>query len=242
MRLRRPRALDVFVAAVNSLGIGLLVAFVAGIDLAALRASAPSYLLLFVILVFGELDRSWSPGATPRAKRCRSPALSAWCSSWSRRSVSRWSRRPWRSSADDVRRRAPPYKAAFNVAQYTLTLTAARVVYAATSGRSILSDTAPFEARDLLPALLGGLAFLLVNNGLLSIVMALASGTRIRAMVLEEARFLVTSAIVLSLAPVVTAAISFSIWLIPLLLLPIIAVHKAAGLSIRANGRRCTTR
>ena len=143
---------------------------------------------------------------------------------------------------DDVRRRAPPYKAAFNVAQYTLTLTAARVVYAATSGRSILSDTAPFEARDLLPALLGGLAFLLVNNGLLSIVMALASGTRIRGMVLEEARFLVTSAIVLSLAPVVTAAISFSIWLIPLLLPPIIAVHKAAGLSIRANGRRCTTR
>ena len=55
----------------------------------------------------------------------------------------------------------------------------------------------------MLPALLGGLAFLLVNNGLLSIVMALASGTRIRAMVLEEARFLVTSAIVLSLAPVV---------------------------------------
>ena len=52
MRLRRPPALDVFVAAVNSLGIGLLVAFVAGIDLAALRASAPSYLLLFVILVF----------------------------------------------------------------------------------------------------------------------------------------------------------------------------------------------
>src|SRR5688500_17740421 len=54
MRLRRPHALGLFVGVVNAVGIGLLAALLASMDLSDLRDSAALYLLLLAILMFGE--------------------------------------------------------------------------------------------------------------------------------------------------------------------------------------------
>jgi diguanylate cyclase (GGDEF)-like protein len=232
MRLERPPALRVFLMVVNTFGLGLLGLLVAVVDVRTLRAEAPAYLLLLLILAFGErqpieiahgdletdeVSVSSTFGMVLLMLAPLGLAVAAQATA---------------VLVDELRRGKPAYKVAFNVSQYTLTFTAARLVFAALSDRGFLFDATPFRVSDLVPALAGGVAFLLVNNGLLVIVMALAD-KRLRVLpILSDARLLVTSGLMLSLAPVVAAAISFSTWLIPLMLLPIVAVHRAAGVSI----------
>jgi len=134
---------------------------------------------------------------------------------------------------DDLRRGKELRKVAFNVAQYTITLVAARCVYAAISGRGVLRGAQGFHARDLLAALAAGVAFFIVNDAITTTVVALSLRTpvlhRIRA---DLNHHLSTSGVLLALAPVVLESVQFSPWLVPLLLMPIAAVHKSASLAI----------
>jgi diguanylate cyclase (GGDEF)-like protein len=133
---------------------------------------------------------------------------------------------------DDVHRRKELRRILFNISQYTLTLIAARIVFALLTNRAIVNDTHPFTVRDILPTLIAGAAFFLVNNGLTGVVVALATGEPIIARIRDDVRFQVsTSGVLLSFTPCVAGAIDFSMWLLPLLLLPIAAVHRSATLA-----------
>ncbi len=133
---------------------------------------------------------------------------------------------------DDLRRGKPWYRMLFNACQYTLTLGAARLAYVAVSGDAFFGASALEPPRDLLAVLAAGAAFHLVNTALVG----LASALSLDEPVLPHLRHqlgvqLMASAIPLSLAPMAVVAVDYSPLLLPVLLLPIAAVHRSAALA-----------
>jgi diguanylate cyclase (GGDEF)-like protein len=100
------------------------------------------------------------------------------------------------------------------------------------TGRSYLADERAFTLADVAPALVAGLVFFLFNNGLTGTVVALWLDRPLIPHLRDDIRFqLSTSGVLLSFAPVVIVACDFSLWLLPLMLLPIAAVHRSAKLA-----------
>jgi diguanylate cyclase (GGDEF)-like protein len=133
---------------------------------------------------------------------------------------------------DDVRRRKPAQRVLFNAAQYTLTLAAARLVYALITHQSILGATPVMSTRGIVGALAGGLAFFVVNHGIVGTAVALDMGVHVGQRLRNDVRFqMSTSGVLLTFAPVVVGTMNQTNWLLPLLLLPILAIHKTAALA-----------
>jgi diguanylate cyclase (GGDEF)-like protein len=135
---------------------------------------------------------------------------------------------------DDLRLRKRPKFIAFNIGQYLVTLFGARLVFSTVSGHPLLAISTPLAPADLTAALLAGGAYFILNNGLVALAVSLDSGASAWAMIREDIRVQgVTSAILLGLAPVAAQAATFSVLMLPLLLLPIIGVHHNAKLVLR---------
>ena len=123
-------------------------------------------------------------------------------------------------------------KLAFNVSQYVLTLAAVRLVYCLLTGVSALTP-GPYQIIAL-PGQLGAvlaaaITFFVVNTWLIAVVSALAYGMSIAGHLRDDFRFqLATAGILAAFAPVVVAAVQVTLWLAPLLVLPIIAIHRSA--------------
>ena len=133
---------------------------------------------------------------------------------------------------DDARRRKPLKRVVFNAAQYSLTLVAARLVYALMTQRSILGDGPVMTPRDIPAALTAALAFFIVNHGVVGTAVALDMGVNVAQRLREDVRFqMSTSGVLLTFAPVVVATMTVTTVLLPLLLLPILAIHKTAALA-----------
>ena len=132
----------------------------------------------------------------------------------------------------DARTRKVGIKLAFNVAQYALTILASRATFAALSGQPLL-DAGPLDLPGDLPAALAaGLVFFLVNNVLSVLVLALVEQEPVLRLMRSDLGFhLATSGVLASFAPVVAASAHLSLWLVPLLLLPIEAIHRSAQLA-----------
>ena len=143
---------------------------------------------------------------------------------------------------DDLWRRRSLLRAAFNLSQYVITLVAARAVYALASGHPFLAPGDGFASEDLLPALLAALTFLVSNNGLVALVVALDENLDpLRLLAADLRSQALTSAILLGLAPVAAVLSEFS----PLMLL-LLALHWPGCSAVRgsppdASTRPCTT-
>jgi diguanylate cyclase (GGDEF)-like protein len=132
---------------------------------------------------------------------------------------------------DDLRRGKHWTRPVFNTAQYTLTFFAARATYCTIAGKDFLDPTA-LRSDDLAGAFAAGLAFFAVNHACVSIAIALFSGERVGAQMVEDFRFQVsTSGLLVLLAPLVVVSATFSLVLVPVLLLPIAAVRLSAQLA-----------
>ncbi|MGZ6826244.1 MAG: putative bifunctional diguanylate cyclase/phosphodiesterase, partial [Mycobacteriales bacterium] len=132
---------------------------------------------------------------------------------------------------DDVRRRKDWTRPLFNVAQYTLTFAATRLAYALVAGQGFLQPER-FRQDDLLAAAAAGLVFFTVNHGLVGTAVALWSREPVLGHLLDDIRFqLSTAGLLVCLAPLVIVASDFSLWLVPVLLLPMAAVRKSAQLA-----------
>ncbi|MCA1712888.1 MAG: EAL domain-containing protein [Actinobacteria bacterium] len=133
---------------------------------------------------------------------------------------------------DDVRRRKNLKRLLFNNAQLVLSGLAARAVFCLMTQRTFAADSMPMQVGEVLPALAAGAVFFILNNGLTGVVVALALDKPIVPHLKDDARFqLSTSGVLLAFAPVVIVATDFSLLLVPLMMLPIFAVHRSARLA-----------
>jgi diguanylate cyclase (GGDEF)-like protein len=135
---------------------------------------------------------------------------------------------------DDARRHKEPRRIAFNLAQYVVTLTFSRAVYAATTHRGLLQDVGHLRPVDLAGGILAAAAFFVSNHVITTGAVALSLGEDpLRRLPVDIRYHLSTSGVLLALAPVLVVAVNFSVLALPLLLMPIAAVHKSAKLAIQ---------
>jgi len=133
---------------------------------------------------------------------------------------------------DEARKRRAWDRLVFNVAQYTLALLATRTVFTAMVGQSAFGHPTPFAPTQLPAALLSCAAFFVLNNGLTGIAVALATRMPIRRLVLADFRsHIPTDGVLLALAPVVAQSLAWSVAALPLLMVPLVAVHRSARLA-----------
>src|SRR5215207_3285023 len=156
----------------------------------------------------------------------------------------------------DLGLRKPAYKTLFNAAQCVLSLAAGGLIYHALGGGYQITPVPPppwaggrganlpRPRRRLpvhtvtLPALAaGGLAFMVVNHLLVSIVISLDQGLPIlQGLRRDDLRLeLGSSAMVLALAPVAVVVAERSLLLLPALILPLGAVYLASKAEVRAK-------
>ena len=135
---------------------------------------------------------------------------------------------------DDLRRRRSPLKIAFNVSQYLVTLATARAVFCLASGRGLLDTGTTLTPGDILPGLLAGAAFFVVNNGLVAVIVAIATGQNPLRIVSGDVRAQgLASSILVALAPLSAIAADFSLLTVPLVVLPLLGVQHSADLAAR---------
>jgi signal transduction histidine kinase len=131
----------------------------------------------------------------------------------------------------DLSQRKPAFKLLFNAAQCVLALAAGGLIYHALGGGyEVTTGTLPALAA-------GGLAFMLVNHLLVSVVISLDQGLPIlQGLRRDDLRLeLGSSAMVLALAPVAVVVAERSLLLLPALILPLGAVYLASKAEVRAK-------
>jgi diguanylate cyclase (GGDEF)-like protein len=135
-------------------------------------------------------------------------------------------------TSERVKRKAP-WIMFFNVGQYVLSASAAWLVMAAVGLPHGLSDEGrPLTGWDLLWIVLTWVVWFVVNDSLVAGVGA-DRGHTFREVFFEDfSYYLVTTAAVLALSPLVVLAAAASPWYVPLLLIPMFAVHKTARMSL----------
>jgi diguanylate cyclase (GGDEF)-like protein len=131
--------------------------------------------------------------------------------------------------------RKPGWKALFNVSQYALSVTIAGVALDAWTNVPRSADVA-FLPADLVGILAAGAVYFLVNNTVTGIALALAQETPVLSYLRHDFLFQATiGAILLGLAPVVVVTAQFSLVLVPLFALPMVAVYSSASVSLERH-------
>ena len=129
------------------------------------------------------------------------------------------------SVVDDVRCGSRWWKVGFNAAQYTLSLAAAAWVLGRLGG-------APADVDQTLPvavSLTTCATFFLVNTILPGIAIALQEGTGVVASLRADLPLQWSvNGVVIAMAPLVVAVANDSLWLVGLLIVPVLAVHRGA--------------
>jgi diguanylate cyclase (GGDEF)-like protein len=131
-------------------------------------------------------------------------------------------------------KRKPPWKIFFNVGQYVLSVTAAwyaMVLVGLPNG--IVEAQHHLTGGDLLWIVPSWVIWFVVNDVLVSGVGADVGQSFVQAMFTDIFFYIVTTAAVLALSPLVVLAAQASGWYVPLLLIPMFAVHKTARISLQ---------
>jgi len=133
----------------------------------------------------------------------------------------------------ELQKRKPPWKLFFNVGQYALSIgSAALVMYAVGLAGGLTAADRGLMGADLRWIVVTWVVWFLVNNALVSGLAADGGATFWQDFTEDFWFYVVTTAAVLALSPLIVLAASASPWYIPLLLIPMFAVHKAAKLSL----------
>jgi diguanylate cyclase (GGDEF)-like protein len=123
----------------------------------------------------------------------------------------------------DALRRKPPVKVAFNAGQYALSLGAAVLVLRLAG---VPAATEPhFAPGDLPVVVLAAVAFFVLNSMLVAAVIALLERENVWAYFSRDFVFQASSAgLLLGLSPIVVLGADFSVFVLPLLALPLLAI------------------
>jgi diguanylate cyclase (GGDEF)-like protein len=120
------------------------------------------------------------------------------------------------------------WRARFNLGQYTLAMAAALLVMRAISAISGTGSSHHFDSSQLPALLIGSAAFFLINTGIVNVAIAIYQDVSIVHYFRNNFGFvIVAGGAMLCLAPIVVAAVAFSVLLVPLFLAPVVAIHHA---------------
>jgi diguanylate cyclase (GGDEF)-like protein len=127
----------------------------------------------------------------------------------------------------ETSRRRPLDKTAFTAAQFTIALGGAWAVLMALSGIPHADAPPHFVPGDVPAIFIAGAVFFTVNNVLAGTASALASGRPVIRFLLHDIGFHGSiAAMLLGLAPIVVIVAEVNVGLVPLLLVPLYAVHQ----------------
>ncbi|HEX3326186.1 MAG TPA: EAL domain-containing protein [Actinomycetota bacterium] len=144
------------------------------------------------------------------------------------------------SAIDDVKRGKPIWKIGFNVGQHILWISAASAVLKLFGGTFSLSIPVKLTPQGLGVIALAGLAYFIVNYASIATAVALSEGIGVRTHFRRSGKDLLfqgsIDTLLIALAPIVAVATSNSLLLLPLIALPLAAVHKAAKVSLENAG------
>ena len=136
------------------------------------------------------------------------------------------------SIAADRRVRKPPWKVFFNVGQYNLSIVAAWLVMAYSSGTPSVEEPFTVLTAADLPWMLGAcIAYFCTNLVLVSGALAWTSSFW-RFMFNDFAHYTATTFSVLALSPLIVTVANAAWELLPLLLIPLVLVYKMAQMSV----------
>jgi diguanylate cyclase (GGDEF)-like protein len=140
------------------------------------------------------------------------------------------------SVVQDVHSRKPAWRIRFNFGQYVLSTLAAWLVVEWLSVRPGIHLQHPFASGQVPGMLLGAVVFFLVNSGIVGSAVALYQGASLRAYFRNNASFaVITGGIILLVAPIVLAAASYSVAIVPLCLAPVVAMYNSISQSARSE-------
>ncbi|MDA8297617.1 MAG: EAL domain-containing protein [Actinomycetota bacterium] len=135
---------------------------------------------------------------------------------------------------DDLRSRRPPAKIGFNVSLYAIGITASRAVYTALTGQSLIGFSPHFTQSSIIPTLIAAFAYLVISVAIVAFVSALADERPMFSYFPSYLRGeLPTTMTLLAVSPIVIAALDFSLYTLPLTLLPVLAVSRALAAANR---------
>ena len=141
----------------------------------------------------------------------------------------------------DVARRKAPWRTCFNVGQYTLSWAAAAGAMAAAGLDPVVAMPFDLQAGDLLAGALGALTYFVVNQSLVTYVLALKSGkgwwTLLRADLAYEA---VSNGALLALSPLIVLLVEEGTAFLPLLLPPLFAVYSVGSIALERETQALT--
>jgi diguanylate cyclase (GGDEF)-like protein len=128
------------------------------------------------------------------------------------------------SVSADLIARKDATKIAFNAAQYALSLGAAALVLGAFTDVPRAGEH-PFASADLAWIVVAGAVFFVINSGLVATVLALLDRTEVWRYFAQDFVFQAAAGgVLLGVSPIVVVAGDFSVFLLPLLVLPLVTV------------------
>ncbi|BEP11732.1 cyclic Di-GMP phosphodiesterase RmdB [Acidothermaceae bacterium B102] len=124
------------------------------------------------------------------------------------------------------------WRMAFNTAQYAVSWAAAGVVLSLAGAHGTPHIPADLKVVDVWVIVAAAMAYFLVNDIVVGEAIALLTNSTLLREIREDFGFqLLSSGALLALAPFVVLALASSVWLVPLLLVPLLAVYKNASVS-----------
>lgn len=143
------------------------------------------------------------------------------------------------SLIDDIRHRKPLWKMMFNAGQYCLSLEGAYLVMNMLAPTGKTGGLISFEVEYLPAIILAGIVFFLINSTLIGIAVTLAQKVPLLTYFKQSGPDLAftgtVDAMLMALSPIVMVASHESLLLIPLLALPLAAVHRSASISLEKD-------
>jgi signal transduction histidine kinase len=227
----RSSGLHAYVLAVSAVGFGLLALLAARGGLATMRQQPAVFWALVVCLMVAEcVPIFFKRGATQVATTAETFAFAI---------LLGWGTAPATFAlvaavlVADVLRRAAPEKILFNISQYGLLMVAAGALY------ELLSGGDPFTVRQLPAFAVAAVVFYVGNMLLVGAVTSLAYGNDFGADLREALRVEARPyAMVFGLAPIVLVVAEHEVSLLPLVLVPMLAVWVALRHAVDAEEAR----
>jgi diguanylate cyclase (GGDEF)-like protein len=136
------------------------------------------------------------------------------------------------SLVGDVMSHKRPLKTSFNVFQYVLAWAVPGLLFQDILGGRSLLDGTEFTVRWTVALVVCGLTYFFCNSSLIGLIVAINARTSLWHSVTDMIKCEASSDLVLlALAPIVIVATERSVVLLPVLLLPVLAVYRSALLS-----------